>query len=59
MFVAKDRKKLIIIVFIIIIIIIIVLHTLKKILNFTTALPQSSYLYTIQGLIKIPHCLMP
>ena len=56
MFAAKDRKKLIIIVFIIIIIIIIVLHTFRKILNFTTALPQSSYLYTIQGLIKIPHC---
>ena len=27
--------------------------------NFTTPLPQSSYMYTIQGLLKSPQCLMP
>ena len=67
MFAAKDGKKWIIIIIIIIImiitiisiiIIVIVLHTLKQIWIFTTPL-QSSYMYTIQSLFKIPHCLMP
>ena len=47
---------IIIVIIIIIIIIIILLHTLKLIWNFTTPLPQSSYMYTIQGLFKSPQC---
>ena len=40
----KGWKKWIIIIINIIIIIIIVLHTLNQIWNFTTPLPQSSYM---------------
>ena len=43
----QRMEKLIIIVIDIIIIIIDVLHTLNQIWNFTTPLPQSSYMCTI------------
>ena len=53
----QRMKKLIIIVIDIIIIIINVLHTLNQIWNFTTPLPQSSYMYTIKGFFRSAHCL--
>ena len=43
----QRRMEKLIIIINIIIIIIIVLHTLNQIWNFTTPLPQSSYMYTI------------